>query len=408
MKSEKITLENRSGHTLSVVIDYPLSSEPSAFILFAHCFTCNKNLTAIRNISRALTERNYAFVRFDFTGLGESGGEFPESNFSSNVEDIIDVASFLKANYAAPEVIAGHSLGGAAVLFAAGHIESVRAVVTIGSPAEPSHIEKHFSESVEQIQNKGCALVNIGGRPFEVQKHFIDDIRSKDLAQTVRDLKKPYLILHSPQDNIVSIENAAKLYSAAFHPKSFISLDTADHLLSDKSDSTFAGSIIASWVARYLDKNEQKERAAREHSEGQVTVRLGMAGFTTQIRAGQHSLTADEPEALGGKDLGPNPYDLLLASLGACTAMTLRMYADRKKWDLREINVVLDHKKDYQRDCEDCEKTEQKIDVIERKIKVEGDLSAEQRARILQIADMCPVHKTLHSQVVVKSELAES
>lgn len=399
--SNKISFKNKDGQLLSARIELPKGQKPHTFALFAHCFTCNKNLSAIRNISKALNREGIAVLRFDFTGLGESEGDFADTNFSSNVSDLVSAADYLEHNHKAPSLLIGHSLGGAAIIFAASQIKSVQAIATIGAPASPKHVSHLFSRSLEEIKNNEKATVNIGGRPFEIKKQFLEDISEQHLTESLHGLKKPILILHSPQDTIVGIENASQLYGAAFHPKSFISLDGADHLLSSKADSQYAGSVISSWTKRYLETPEQKNLPTSQ----QVVVHLGETGYTTTVSNGKHTFLADEPISVGGEDLGPTPYDLLLASLGTCTAMTLRMYSNRKKWDLQEITVHLSHGKEHALDCEKCEDVKSKIDTLSRIIEVKGDLDDTQRKRLLEIADRCPVHKTLSGQIQFRTEM---
>ncbi len=401
--TQKVSFKNKQGELLSARLELPLGQTPLSYALFAHCFTCNKNLSAIRNISRSLNQAGIAVLRFDFTGLGESEGEFAETNYSSNVDDLLSAASYLTEHYESPSLLVGHSLGGAAVISAAAKISSVQAVATIGAPASPAHVSHLFGGSIDVIKRQEIAEVNIGGRPFTIKKQFLDDISAQNLSDTLSNLKKPILILHSPQDRIVGIDNASTLYGAAFHPKSFVSLDGADHLLSDKQDSAYVGQMIASWAARYLDL---KQASLLETSQ-QVVVRLGEQKYTTKIRSGQHTWLADEPVSLGGQNLGPGPYELLLSSLGACTAMTLRMYADRKKWDLKEISVHLSHGKIYAEDCVDCEKKSAKIDHISRSIEVEGALDDAQKKRLLEIADRCPVHRTISGEISFTTEIKQ-
>jgi putative redox protein len=366
-------------------------------------FTGSKNLSATRHISRALTLDGIAVLRFDFTGLGESEGNFTETNFTSNVEDLIAAADFLSENYEAPKIMIGHSLGGAAAIFAASRLLSIQAIATIGTPSEPEHVSHLLSDNLEDIERKGAAKVNVGGRTFTIKKHFLDDIRSKNMFKVLQELKKPLLILHSPQDTVVEIENAAKIYHAAFHPKSFVTLDGADHMLTNKNDAVYAGSLIASWVMRYIDLPKKESLK----TDSQVVARLGDTGFTTEILAGRHGLIADEPEEVKGDDFGPSPYQLLSASLGACTAMTLQMYARRKGWDLQEVNVHVDHGKRYVDDCMVCENKEVKLDHFDRVIEVEGDLTEEQRNRLLEIANRCPVHRSLESEIRITTVLQE-
>jgi len=401
MSSIKVTFKNAAGHVLAARLEMPVNQHPHSYAIFAHCFTCSKNLTAVRTISRALNLGGIAVLRFDFTGLGQSEGEFSETNFSSNVDDLVAAAQFLKEQYQAPTLLVGHSLGGTAVICAARQLEEIEAVATVGAPFDPIHVSHLFEENIEQIEAKGEATVNIGGQPFKVTKQFLEDIREQFIANHLRELKKPILILHSPQDEIVEVENARKIYEAAFHPKSFVSLDGADHLLTNRKDSEYAGEIIASWVKRYLHIPMREELKA----EKQVAVRLGQDGYTTEVMVRHHSLTADEPESVGGNDFGPTPYELVAAGLGACTAMTMHMYARRKKWDLREVTVHLDHRKDYPADCENLDDPKSRIDHFSRIIEIEGNLDAEQRNRLMEIADKCPVHKTMNSEVAIETEL---
>ncbi|MBD3226015.1 MAG: alpha/beta fold hydrolase [Caldithrix sp.] len=403
MKTQKINFTNREGQELAARLEFPVDQQPHHFAVFAHCFTCSKNLNAVRNISNGLTRNGFAVLRFDFTGLGESEGDFADTNFSSNVNDLVDAAGYLAEHYQAPVLLVGHSLGGSAVLLASKYLESVKAVTTIGAPFEPEHVKHLLQDSVETIERKGTATVSIGGRPFEIKKQFLDDIKSVKLSKQLAELRKALLIMHSPQDTTVGIDNAAQIYQAAKHPKSFITLDGADHLLSKKEDSFYAGQMIGNWAQRYI----QIPKRDALKSQNQVAVRTGESGFTTEIKAGVHQLVADEPESVGGNDYGPNPYDYLVAGLGACTSMTLRMYADRKRWDVKEIKVHLDHQKIHCEDCEQNENRSSKIDFIERSIELEGELSDEQRQRLLEIADKCPVHRTLHSQIKVKTILVE-
>lgn len=399
MPTKKITFENEEGHELSARLDLPLDRNPEGYAIFAHCFTCSKDLSTTRNVSRALTENGYGVMRFDFTGLGDSEGDFSETNFSSNVQDLLAAADWLRQNHAAPAVLIGHSLGGAAVLYAAAELSEVQAVVTIGAPADPGHVSHLFSDSLEQIKTTGKAEVTLAGRKFTLRKQFVEDIMSKDLHSVVGDLGKSLLIFHSPQDSIVGIENARILYDAAKHPKSFVSLDGADHLLSNKDDAIYVGNVLAEWVRRYVEISEQPELEVRKR----VAARIGHHGYTTELRAGRHTFKADEPASAGGDNLGPTPYDLLLSSLGSCTAMTLRMYADRKGWQLDSVEVHLSHRKEHNYDCENCEKQSSKIDLIEREIILSGQLDDVQRSRLMEIADKCPVHRTLTGDIEVRT-----
>ena len=401
MPSQKIQFQNAQGELLAARLELPVNQHPHSFALFAHCFTCSKNLLAVRHISRALNMSGIAVLRFDFTGLGESEGDFADTNFSSNIEDLLEAARFLEKEYQAPSLLIGHSLGGAAVICAAAQLESIKAVATIGAPFDPKHVSHLLKDGIEDIEEGGVAEINIGGRPFTVKKQFLEDIHEQSLTEKLGKLKKALLIMHSPQDLTVPVENAARIYQAARHPKSYISLDGADHLLSKKADSIYAGEIIASWVKRYLDFPVKETLEV----EKEVAVRLGDDGFTTDIMVRKHGLTADEPESVGGNDFGPSPYELVTAGLGACTAMTLQMYARRKKWDLQEVTVHLEHYKDYAVDMADVENPKSKIDHFDRVLVLEGDLDETQRARLLEIANKCPVHRTLHSDVKIVSRL---
>ncbi|MGB0524512.1 MAG: alpha/beta fold hydrolase [Flammeovirgaceae bacterium] len=404
MRTTKVNFTNSQGDQLAARLEIPADSHAHTYVLFAHCFTCNKNLTAVRNIARALTQEGFAVLRFDFTGLGESEGDFADTNFSSNIEDLVDAANFLEREYQAPKVLIGHSLGGAAVLVARHKIPSVQAVATIGAPYEPSHVRHLFQSGIEEINREGIAKVSIGGRPFTIKKQFIDDLESLGRAHSpIHNLNAALLVLHSPQDTTVEISNATSIYKAASHPRSFVSLDGADHLLMKAADSLYVGDVIATWVKRYVEIPKDEDLRTPK----QVVVRIGDQGFTTDIKAGNHALTADEPADVGGNDFGPTPYDLLTSALGACTAMTLRMYADRKGWDLKEVRVHLEHGKVYYDDSGDTENQPKKIDHIERVIDIEGNLDDQQRQRLLEIANKCPVHRTLHSEVIVDSKLSD-
>lgn len=359
-------------------------------------------MLAIKRISSGLTSKGIAVLLFDFTGLGGSEGEFESITFTSNIQDVFAAADFLTKKYEAPKIIIGHSLGGAAALFAGSQLDCIEAVVTIGAPFDPYHVTKLLAEKVDEIEEKGKATLDIGGRPFTIAKGFIDDLEKHKPEEVAKKLRKAFLILHSPQDTIVGIDNAAKMYAAAIHPKSFISLDGADHLLSKRADSIYVGNMIAAWVEKYLNPNNQK---APLTSKSQVVSKTEQGSYTTEINAGNHHFLADEHEEIGGADLGPSPYELLSSSLAACTSMTLHIYAARKKWDLQEAIVHVAHNKDYAQDCDACEKSSSKIDHFNRKIELSGNFDDTQRQKLLEIADKCSVHKTLHSEVIVKTKL---
>lgn len=403
MSSENIKFKTRDGKQLSAVLDTPDKQKPHNYVVFAHCFTCDKNLYALRNICRALTNEGFAVLRFDFTGLGESEGEFSETNFSSNVNDLVDAGAFLAGRNQAPSILLGHSLGGAAAIFAAAEMESIKAVGVIGAPSSPVHVKNLLRRGFDEIKEKGAAEISIGGRPFMISKQFIDDLETQNMSEVLRNLRKPIIVFHSPQDKIVGIKNAEEIYKAARHPKSYISLDGANHLLTRKRDSTYVGSVIAGWVQRYVEIKEEPNI----ETDHQVAVSLGNTGYTTEIVAGKHLLISDEPESVGGNNDGPAPHDFLLAGLGACTAMTLRMYADRKEWDLQKVVVHLNHRKDF-KEGESAEDDSPKISYITRVIDLHGDLDDEQRNRMLEIANRCPVHRTITESPVVQSMLLKS
>ncbi|WP_378184122.1 alpha/beta fold hydrolase [Aquimarina sp. SS2-1] len=402
MSLSKISFTNAEGQTLSGRLELPADQHPHNFALFAHCFTCNKNLGAVRNISRALTSQGFGVLRFDFTGLGESEGDFADTNFSGNVEDLVAAADFLTKEYQAPSLLIGHSLGGAAAVFAAAAIDSIKAVATVGAPSDPIHVQHLLRSGLEEIEANGKAVVNLSGRDFTIKKQFLDDLEKKSLPTVAKNLGKALLVLHSPQDTTVGIRNAEEIYHAAKHPKSFVTLDGADHLLMRKEDSIYVGKVIAGWSSRYVDIPEEPKLKSQHH----VVASLGNEeGYTTQMKVGNHYMVADEPESVGGNDFGPSPYELVSAGLSACTAMTIKMYVARKGWDLQNVEVHTNYDKKHMEDCENCEDPMAKIDTFEREIKLEGNLDEKQIQRILQIADKCPVHKTLHSETQVITKL---
>ncbi len=400
MKIQNLSFPNSSGAKLSARLYLPLDEVPRFYAVFAHCFTCSKNFKAVSNISDTLSQLGVSVLSFDFTGLGKSEGDFGEAGFSSNVSDLIMASRFLEENFEAPKLIIGHSLGGAAVIFAAAKLDCIQAVVTIGAPSQPDHVKHLFSKDLDRIEKEGRAEVNIGGRPFTLSNEFLKDLESQNLAEILKEMRKAFLFMHSPQDSIVDISNAAELYQAAHHPKSFVSLDGADHLLGDERESRYAGEVISTWSKKYLP-TEVSENNVKGH---QVKVRLAGDSYTTEVMTPFHHLIADEPESVGGNNLGPTPYDLLMASLGTCTAMTLRMYADRKGWDLEEINVYLNHEKVHQQDSDAVESSKNtKLSKFTRWLEIKGDLTDEMREKLLEIADKCPVHKTLHEPIQVET-----
>ena len=403
MQNQKVVFQNQSGHALSGILDLPAEA-PVGYALFAHCFTCSKNLKAAGNIARALTDAGIAVLRFDFTGLGQSEGEFSDTNFSSNVGDLLAAVSYLDQEHKAPAILIGHSLGGTAVLQAAAKVKSAVAVATIGSPSQPAHVARMFSGSESTLRERGEATVTLGGRPFLMKQQFLDDLEKQDVNASIGSLRKALLIMHAPLDDIVEIDNASALFMAAKHPKSFVSLDTADHLLSREADSRYAGRVLASWASRYLPESKAPETLHAPDAAVLATTRA--AGFKTEVRMGDYEIVADEPRSVGGTGLGPTPYDLLSAALATCTSMTLRMYANHKKLNFESATVRVEHDKIHAKDCEDCESGGGKVDEFRRTISLEGDLTDGERARMLEIADRCPVHLTLHGETKVRSTLA--
>ncbi|HSN52292.1 MAG TPA: alpha/beta fold hydrolase [Woeseiaceae bacterium] len=408
MQNQKVTFYNAEGHALSGLLALP-ESAPRAWALFAHCFTCSKNLKAATNIARALTDSGIAVLRFDFTGLGQSEGDFAETNFSSNVSDLLAAVRFLEENYRAPEILLGHSLGGTAILQAAGDVPSAVAVATIGSPSDPGHVRRLLAGAEGALRERGVAEVSLGGRPFTMKRQFLDDLERHELPVAVKSLRKALLVMHAPLDDIVGIDNAAALFGNALHPKSFVSLDNADHLLTREADSLYAGRVLAAWAERYLESvGPAADSPPPDTGSFDTAARTRIGGFRTDIVAGGHALVADEPVSAGGTAAGPSPYDLLSAALASCTSMTLKMYAAHKNIDLESATVRVRHGKIHAKDCEDCESAEGRIDRFERQIVLAGDLTGEQRARLLEIADRCPVHRTLHGEVNVRSTLADA
>lgn len=408
MRSQKLTFTNHAGQQLSARLDLPPDGNPIACALFAHCFTCTKNIKAAGNISRALTQQGIAVLRFDFTGLGESEGEFEETTFSHNIDDLVAAAEYMEETFEAPSILIGHSLGGAAVLCAAARIPGAKAVATIAAPADPGHVRHLLRSSEEEISAQGEAEVLLAGRPFTIKKAFLDDLEEAHTEHSIAKLKKALLVLHSPLDNTVGIENASEIFAAAKHPKSFLSLDHADHLLTDEADSLYAGSMIAAWAVKYIDVPQTVRKGIDTETAGTMDERVVVrteSGYRSDIIASGHSLIADEPESVGGTNQGPTPYDYLLAALGSCTSITLRMYADRKEWPMEAVTVRLRHAKVHAKDCAECESQSGKVDRIERELEFTGPLSDDQIARLVEIADKCPVHRTLHSEIVVETGL---
>jgi len=416
MPTQKIEFSGSQQALLAGRLDTP-DQPPQAWAVFAHCFTCSKDSKAAAFISRALARSGFGVLRFDFTGLGSSGGDFANTHFSSNVDDLIAAADWLRDNHGAPALLIGHSLGGAAVLAAAGRIDGCEAVATIGAPFDPAHVVHQLGQGVEKIKAEGEATVQLAGRPFTVRQAFIDDLTSQKQTERIHQLRRPLMVLHAPRDATVGIDNAGQIFQAALHPKSFVSLDGADHLLSRPADAQFAADIIAAWAQRYLTDKTSAQASEANAAPADVfsgvvddaavpdgavqVVERGTGQFTVDVRAGRHRWVSDEPASVGGDDLGPGPYDLLTAALGACTVMTVRMFARRKQWPLDKVSVTLTHGKIHAQDCVDCETRDGMVDRIERAITLTGALDAQQRQRLMEIADKCPVHRSLHSEVQV-------
>ncbi len=404
MPSNRVEFVGSQGEKLAARLDLPIGP-PRAYGLFAHCFTCSKDVLAVSRIARELSARGIAVLRFDFTGLGHSEGEFANTNFSSNIEDLVLAAAWLRAEHEAPTLLIGHSLGGAAVLAAAGSVPEAVAVVTIGAPEDPNHVKELLVGTGTKFRESGEADVEIAGRRFTIRKQFIDDLQGHSLEDRIRDLGKALLVLHSPDDVVVSIENGERIFEVAKHPKTFVSLDKADHLLTRREDATYVAEVLAAWTSRYLPNLDQQEPS--DVPTGVVVVdESGSGKFTQRIRAGRHEFVADEPASVGGNDDGPTPYDLLLAALGTCTSMTLRMYAERKELALDHVAVRLRHSKIHAKDCESCEASDGWVDHIDREITIEGAVDEAQRRRLLEIADRCPVHRTLHAEVRISTREA--
>ncbi|MEO0881506.1 MAG: bifunctional alpha/beta hydrolase/OsmC family protein [Pseudomonadota bacterium] len=396
-----VTFQGSDGQTLSGRLDLP-DGDIRAFALFAHCFSCSKDIAAARNIATTLINHGIGLLRFDFTGLGMSEGSFSDTNFSTNLDDLEAAAAWLENTYGAPQLLIGHSLGGAAVIAVASRLPSVRAVATIGAPSDADHVIHQFGSHLDEIAQSGEAQVALAGRPFTIKKQFVDDVSGAKVRDAASSLGRPLLVLHAPLDDVVGLDNATGLFLSAKHPKSFVSLDGADHLLSRSDDAQFAANVIAAWFGRYMT-GERSAKTEAPPVEGTFVEETGRGKFQARIRTGPHELLADEPASVGGDDTGPSPYDLVSAGLGACTTMTLRMYAERKKWPVGRIGVHVSHEKDYADDCENCEQ-DRRIDIFERRISIDGDLTEEQHDRMLEIADKCPVHRTLESIAHVRTK----
>lgn len=402
---QRLEFSGHSGAKLAARLDLP-NGPVRAYAVLAHCFTCSKDLRPLRRIAADLAREGIAVLRFDFTGLGSSGGEFASTDFSSNVADLRAAVDYLREHHEAPAVLLGHSLGGAAVLALAKDVPEARAVVTIGAPADASHVLASFGASLEEIERQGEASVTLEGRRFTITKDFVADVRDQAMAEAIGAMRKPLLVLHAPHDEVVGIENAERIFTAAKHPKSYVSLDDADHLLSDPEDAAYAASVISGWLSRYVPGDMPQGEEPVEHVRVRET---GGGRFQNAVQAGRHRLFADEPEKVGGMDSGPSPYDYLSIALGACTSMTLRLYAEHKKLALGRINVEVSHSKMHIEDCEEDVEDGKggRIDRFERIISVEGEVPAELKDKLVEIAGKCPVHRTLEGDVRVVTSVRE-
>ena len=406
MRTERIDFQGHAGDKLAARLDLP-DREARAYALFAHCFTCGKDIAAARRIAQRLTESGVGVLRFDFTGLGHSKGEFANTTFSSNVDDLLLAADWLRQNREAPQIVIGHSLGGAAVLAAAGRIPEAKAVVSVAAPHDPEHVLHNIATGdLDAIRAQGEAEVKLAGRPFKIKKGFIEDVERSKLDEAIGSLKKALLVLHAPLDATVGVENASAIFSAAKHPKSFVTLDDADHLITNDRDAMYAADVIAAWASRYVDTRDEAHPAAGVEEGFVRSAEATPNGFLQDVHTGGHHLLADEPASVGGTNLGPSPYQLVSAGLAACTSMTIRMYARRKEIPLGSVVVDVEHDKIHAKDCADCEATTGKIDVFRRTIRLTGDLTPEQRAKLLEIADKCPVHRTLEGEVKIETTAA--
>ncbi|RCS26340.1 alpha/beta fold hydrolase [Polaribacter sp. WD7] len=404
MNTIRLEIENKKGLKLRAYLELPANQKPNHFAIFAHCFSCNSNFNAVKNISRSLSNHSFGVVRFDFTGLGRSEGDFSDSHFSANVDDLLAVNDYITKHYKSPSLLVGHSLGGAAAIVAASKLKNIKAVATVGAPATVGHVTHLFSHAVEEVAEKGEVEVTIGGRPFVINQDFVKDFHKTDLPKIIKELRKPILVMHAPFDNIVGIENAHQIYHNAMHPKSFISLDDADHLLSKNSDSVYVGNLIGTWVDKYC---EPEENEMLQINGEQLVAHLNIQedNFTTSIQTKKHSFIADEPATIGGDDFGPSPYDYLSAGLAACTVMTLKMYAERKKWDLQEVFAYITYSKKHSDDLGIELDKPTRLDHLQKKLKLVGNLDETQRKRLKEIASKCPVHKTLLTTTIIDTEL---
>ena len=398
MRRKRLELTNARGEKLAASLELPLHGRAESYALVAHCFTCSKDLNALRTIAGAMTHTGIGVIRFDFTGLGESGGEFADTTLSSNVDDLVEVTRQIEQDYGAVQLLVGHSFGGAAAILAADRLDGVRSVATIAAPADPVHVRQHLKEDIEDILEDGEAVVDIAGRPFKVRREFIKDLETRRLDEVLGGLGRPLLVLHSPRDQVVSIDHATRIFAASEHPRSFISLDEADHLLTNREDAEYVGHVIASWASRYVDT--ETARHWREDVDTARDVARTGEELLTELVASGFPLYADEPVEHGGEDAAPSPHDYLSAALASCTTMTLRMYADRKDWPLEAAVAHVDHEKVEPEDGDPYER-------FVCRVELEGELDSDQCLRLIEIANRCPVHRTLSGGAKVETKLMD-
>ena len=398
---QHITFINSVGVKLAATIEHP-AVPVKYYAIFAHCFTCGKDIIAASRVSKMLAARGVAVMRFDFTGIGDSDGDFTETNFSSNVQDLISASNFLRDKFDAPQLLIGHSLGGTAAIHAASEIPECKAVATIGSPATPNHLLDNFPDEVETIENKGVADINFGPKVFKIKKQFIDDLNTQSVISKISKLRKAILIMHSPIDRIVSIDEASRIFVAAKHPKSFITLDNADHLLDNVDDAQYVSETIIAWANRYIEKEKNIQNSAQK---GEIIVGEGNHKFLREVSSDDHFWWSDEPKAVGGDNLGPDPYEQLLSALGTCTSMTMRMYANHKGWKVDDIQIQLSHSRQHTSDSEKIDDDNSKLEVVTKLVSISGELDEVQRKRLIEIADRCPVHKTLLGNFKIETTL---
>lgn len=407
MENKKVTFQGHNGDLLAAKLILP-NIPNNVGAVFSHCFTCSKDIMAARAICESLAQSGIAVLSFDFTGLGHSQGEFANTNFSSNVDDLLLACDYMQEQGYPVQLMVGHSLGGAAVISAAGRqtIASLKAVAVIGAPFEPHHVLDNFASKLDSIAEKGAVTVELANRAFTITQQFVEDVSESRLETSLEKMKCALLVMHAPLDTQVSVNHAALIFQQAKHPKSFVSLDDADHLLTKLADAKYAASVIASWAQRYLEQAPptNSRPVAKVDSEEIVRVsEVALNTFKQYIDTNKQHIFADEPKHLGGTDEGLTPYQLLCAALGACTNMTIRMYANHKKIPLQSVSVDVSHNKIHMQDCASCdtEGANQKVDQFVRKISLKGELTDTERKGLLKIADKCPVHRTLHNVVEV-------